>query len=224
MTHRSFLRHSSSDFLKGMYLLLDEQWAHQLSLCALMRQAAEQGVSLFQYRCKDISMSHAYAQARKLVEVAREMAVCFIVNDRCDLALAVEADGVHVGQQDLPVLFARQLLGPDKIVGMSTHNAEEILAIPEGQVDYIGFGPIFQTGTKANHDPIVGINGLQSVRALTSLPLFAIGGISPESVFSLVSAGANGVAVASAVLGAGDSGKVMTQFLASFSQANLTIE
>ena len=61
MTHRSFLRHSSSDFLKGMYLLLDEQWAHQLSLCALMRQAAEQGVSLFQYRCKDISMSHAYA-------------------------------------------------------------------------------------------------------------------------------------------------------------------
>jgi thiamine-phosphate pyrophosphorylase len=224
MTSRSAFRHPSSDFLKGLYLLLDEQWARQISLCALMREGAERGVSLFQYRCKDTSMSHAYTQARKLAEVAREMAVCFIVNDRCDLALAVEADGVHVGQQDLPAEFARQLLGPDKLVGMSTHNAEEVLAVPEGQVDYIGFGPIFQTGTKANHDPIVGIEGLQSARALTSLPLFAIGGISPESVSSLVSAGANGVAVASAVLGASTPGEVMTQFLESFSQASPTVE
>ncbi|MGZ8394438.1 MAG: thiamine phosphate synthase, partial [Nitrospira sp.] len=136
----------------------------------------------------------------------------FIVNDRCDLAMAVDADGVHLGQEDLPIAYARQLLGPDKIIGLSTHNMAQVREVIPGEPDYIGFGPIFSTSTKTDHDPVVGLEGLRAVRSLTTLPLFAIGGITAERSREVMAAGADGVAVISAILTAPDLGAAIRNF------------
>ncbi len=149
-------------------------------------------------------MQAAYAQALALRQAAKEVGACLIVNDRCDLALAVHADGVHLGQDDLPIADARRLLGPEKLIGLSTHNPEQVREAAELKPDYIGFGPIFSTATKADHDPVVGLEGLRAARALTTLPMFAIGGITADRVNDIIAAGANGIAVISAILKAQD--------------------
>ena len=140
-----------------------------------------------------------------------------ISHDRYGLGrvVAVDADGVHVGQDDLPVEQARKLVGPGKLVGLSTHNAEQVMAATSAAPDYIGFGPIFSTSTKADHDPLVGINGLRQARELTTLPIFAIGGITLKTVPDLLAAGADGVAVVSAILAAPDLQDALRGFLTS---------
>jgi thiamine-phosphate pyrophosphorylase len=140
----------------------------------------------------------------------------FIVNDRCDLALALEADGVHLGQTDLPIRLARKVVGDQMCIGISTHNPEQVRMATEEGADYLGFGPIFSTGTKVNHDPVVGIEGMSDVRGLTTLPIFAIGGITPVAVPALRAAGANGVVVASAILDAVDRPRMFAQFTVHF--------
>lgn len=157
-------------------------------------------------------MKDAYVRARALQQAAREVGALLIVNDRCDLAMAVDADGVHLGQEDLPITYARRLLGPDKIIGLSTHTVAQVREAVSGQPDYIGFGPIFSTSTKTDHDPVVGLKGLREVRALTRLPMFAIGGITVESSRDVMAAGANGVAVISAILKAPDFGSAIRSF------------
>lgn len=149
-------------------------------------------------------MKDAYAKALALRQAATDAGALLIVNDRCDLAMAVNADGVHLGQDDLPIVYARQLLGPEKIIGLSTHNAAQVSEAVAAQPDYLGFGPIFGTSTKTDHDPVVGLEGLRAARALTRLPMFAIGGITAESVAEIMAAGADGVAVISAILKAAD--------------------
>ena len=123
----------------------------------LLREAAAHGVRLFQYRDKQATMRDAYAKALALRQAATDAGALLIVNDRCDLAMAVNADGVHLGQDDLPIVYARQLLGPEKIIGLSTHNATQVREAVTAQPDYVGFGPIFSTSTKADHDPVVGL-------------------------------------------------------------------
>jgi len=140
-------------------------------------------------------MKDAYAEALPLRNTARELGVLFIVNDRCDLAMAIDADGVHLGQEDLPYTDARKLLGPHKVIGLSTHHAGQVKAASQLQPDYLGFGPIFKPTSKLNHDPVVGIEGLKEIRPLTGIPIFAIGGIGVDQVRPVMQAGANGVAV-----------------------------
>jgi thiamine-phosphate pyrophosphorylase len=147
-----------------------------------LRQSAQAGVKIVQYRNKSASMKEAYAEALPLRKLAAELGVFFIVNDRCDLALAVDADGVHLGQGDLPLELARKVMGPDKLIGISTHNPDQVRAASAGKPDYLGFGPIFKPGSKQDHDPVVGIEGLRAIRPLTSLPIFAIGGITVDNV------------------------------------------
>lgn len=159
-------------------------------------------------------MKEAYAEALMLRKTAAEEGVLFIVNDRCDLALAVDADGVHLGQDDLPFDYVRKLMGPEKLIGLSTHNADQVKEADILKPDYIGFGPIFTPGSKRDHDPVVGIEGLRSIRSLTSLPIFAIGGIQVDQLGELVHAGADGVAVISAILRAPDVGHAVKSFLA----------
>lgn len=190
--------------LAGLYLVLDPSIRPDRPLVDVLRQAAALGVRLFQYRDKLATMKAAYTQALVLRQAATEVGSCFIINDRCDLALAVNADGVHLGQDDLPVADARRLLGPEKLIGLSTHNPGQVREAEELKPDYIGFGPIFSTATKADHDPIVGLEGLRAARASTTLPLFAIGGITADRVGEILAAGANGVAVISAILKAQD--------------------
>jgi thiamine-phosphate pyrophosphorylase len=200
----------------GIYLILDESWASRCSLVEVLCEAGEAGVKLVQYRNKTGSMKQAYVTAHTLRRAAAERSMAFIVNDRCDLALAVGADGVHLGQTDLPLLLARKVVGNTMFIGVSTHNPEQVRMATEEGADYLGFGPIFSTGTKANPDPVVGIEGLSGIRGLTTLPIVAIGGITPDSVPALRAAGANGVAVASAILNAVDRPRMFSQFMATF--------
>src|SRR4029079_15381565 len=156
-------------------------------------EAAAAGARLFQYRNKSASMKEGYAEALLLRNVALDAGVTFIVNDRCDLALAVDADGVHLGQEDLPLDLARKVMGPDKLIGISTHNPDQVREADSGQPDYLGFGPIFKPGSKPDHDPVVGLEGLRAMRPLTLLPVFGIGGIQINQAREVMRAGANGV-------------------------------
>jgi thiamine-phosphate pyrophosphorylase len=158
-------------------------------------------------------MKEAYAEAMVLRKIAATLGVTFLVNDRCDLALAVEADGVHLGQDDLPYRYARAIMGADKLIGLSTHNPRQVQEADRLKPDYIGFGPIFKPGSKQDHDPVVGIQGLKEVRRLTSLPIFAIGGITLEHVGEVRRAGADGGAVISAIVAAPDVRHAVTGFV-----------
>ena len=202
--------------LNGLYLILDEQWSSCCSLPKVLDEAGQAGVKLVQYRNKTGSMRDAYAAASNLRLHSKKLGMMFVVNDRCDLAMAVEADGVHLGQDDLPIALARNLVGHSMVIGVSTHNAEQVTQATQDGADYLGFGPIFPTETKSNHDPVVGIAGLKHIRGLTSLPIFAIGGIAADVVTELRQAGANGVAVASGILNSQDRQKAFTQFVSSF--------
>lgn len=205
--------------LSGLYVILDPSVCPDRPLLDVVQVAASAGATLFQYRNKTASMKEAYAEALALRTVAQELGVLFIVNDRCDLALAVDADGVHLGQGDLPLHLARQVMGPDKLIGVSTHNPEQVRTATEGGPDYLGFGPIFKPGSKSDHDPVVGIEGLKAIRPLTPLPIFAIGGITLDQVEAVIRAGANGVAVISAILKASDIRETVSAFVARISSS-----
>lgn len=200
--------------LSGLYVILDPSVCPERSLIEVLRTAAEAGAVLFQYRNKTASMKDAYGEALALRQAAAQANVLFIVNDRCDLALALDADGVHLGQGDLPLDLARKVLGPEKLIGISTHNPDQVREAIAGKPDYLGFGPIFTPGSKHDHDPVVGVDGLRAIRSLTSLPVFAIGGIQLHQVSDIMRAGANGVAIISAILKAPDISQAVKTFLA----------
>ena len=216
MTSARASRHRFDSLLNGLYLILDERWSSRCSLPEVLREAGQAGVKLVQYRNKTGSMKQAYEVASQLRNIANECGMLFIANDRCDLAMAVEADGVHLGQTDLPLPLARHLVGDAMLIGVSTHTPEQVRTATSEGADYLGFGPIFPTCTKSHHDPVVGLQGMQHIRGLTPLPVFAIGGITSDSVPGLCQAGANGVAVASGILDAVDQQQAFTQYLVSF--------
>lgn len=203
--------------LKGLYLILDPSVCPTHTLVDVLKEAVEAGVRLFQYRDKHASMRDAYHLATRLRRAAADAGALFIVNDRCDLALAVEADGVHLGQSDFPLAEARVLLGPGNIIGVSTHNANQVKEVAAGGPDYLGFGPIFETKTKQDHETVVGVEGLRAIRPLTKLPIFAIGGITVDTVAQVKQAGADGVTVISAILNASDMTKTIRDFMARLS-------
>ena len=200
--------------LSSLYIILDPSVCPARPLVEVLTVAAEAGAPLFQYRNKTASMKEAYGEALALRQAAAKAGVLFIVNDRCDLALAVDADGVHLGQGDLPLDLARRVMGPDKLIGISTHNLDQVRDASAGKPDYLGFGPIFTPGSKQDHDPVVGLEGLRAMRRLTSLPVFAIGGIQIDQAGEVMRAGANGVAVISAILKAPNISHAVNAFLA----------
>ena len=210
-----------SPFLSGLYIILDPSVCPARPLVEVLTVAAEAGATLFQYRNKTASMKDAYGEALVLRQAAAKAGVLFIVNDRCDLALAVDADGVHLGQGDLSLDLARKVMGPEKLIGISTHNPDQVREATAGQPDYLGFGPIFTPGSKQDHDPVVGLEGLRAMRALTALPVFAIGGIHIDQVREVLRAGANGVAVISAILKAQDISQAVNAFLAQMPRSTL---
>ncbi len=200
--------------LSGLYVILDPSVCGHRSLTDVLKEAAGAGARLFQYRNKSASMKEAYADALLLRNISLDIGVTFIVNDRCDLALAVDADGVHLGQGDLPLDLARKVMGPDKLIGISTHNHDQVREATAGKPDYLGFGPIFKPGSKQDHDPVVGLEGLGGIRTLTSLPVFAIGGIRLEQAGEVLRTGADGIAVISAILKSQDISQAVKSFLA----------
>lgn len=175
------------------------------------------GATLIQLREKRMTALEFYQQARAAVEVAAEFGVRLIINDRADIALAVEAGGVHLGQDDMPPEAARQLMGAGAIVGYSTHSVTQAVAAAKLSIDYLAIGPIFATTTKSDTAPVIGLDGLRAVRqAIGEFPLVAIGGITAANARSVIEAGADSVAVISALLSHPDQITQSTQTLLHF--------
>ncbi len=191
----------------------------RLTLVEALKEAAAGGAMLFQYRDKTATGRDLYHQAEQLRQAACDVGATFIVNDRCDVAMAVEADGVHLGQGDLPLSLAKAVMGSDKLIGISTHTAEQVREATAGGPDYVGFGPIFPTASKADHEPVVGVEGLWHARRLTPLPMFAIGGITIASAEGIMQAGADGIAVMSAVWAAPDIATAVNVFIDRIARA-----
>jgi thiamine-phosphate pyrophosphorylase len=177
------------------------------------------GVRLIQLRDKHASSGELCESAQRVAECVRLAGGIFIVNDRADVARAVDADGVHVGQDDLPVEFARTIVGSSKVVGCSTHNLAQVKAADLSTVDYIAFGPIYPTASKENPDAVVGLAGLSQARRATPKPLVAIGGITPENARAVIEAGADSVAVIRGLVGAPDIRERAGEFLDQVSLA-----
>jgi thiamine-phosphate pyrophosphorylase len=170
----------------------------------------EGGARLVQLREKHLSAREFYAEVSEALKVARSFGAKLIVNDRADVALSVGADGVHVGQDDVPPEAARALLGGGRVVGFSTHNVEQAVAAARLPVDYVAIGPVFDTSSKERPDPVVGLGGVRRVRAAVggSVKLVAIGGITAERAPSVLEAGADSVAVIGALLDASDPAEI----------------
>jgi thiamine-phosphate pyrophosphorylase len=180
---------------------------------------AEAGVRLLQYRNKSALARKYLDTSRELAEGLRLHGASFFVNDRPDVAFLSGASGVHVGQDDLDVEQARRIVGHDKFVGVSTHNLEQFEMAAESSADYIAVGPVFSTSSKANPDPLVGLDFLHKVRRLTDRPLVAIGGITLERAASVIEAGADSVAVISGILSAPDPAQRARQYIETLEAA-----
>jgi len=185
--------------------------------CAL--SLAEAGVRLLQYRNKSALAGQYLDTSRKLTEALRPHSVSFFVNDRPDVAFLSGASGVHVGQDDLDVEQARRVVGHDKLVGVSTHNLEQFEGAAASSADYIAVGPVFDTSTKVNPDPVVGLELLRKVRRMTDKPIVAIGGITLERASSAIEAGADSVAVISGILSASDPAQRARQYIETLEAA-----
>ena len=172
-----------------------------LSHAEQTRRLAIGGASLVQVREKALSVKEFYSEAELALEAARELGVRLLINDRVDIALTLGADGVHLGQDDLPPEQARKLLGDHAIIGYSTHNVAQALDARALPLNYIAVGPIFATTTKTDTSPVLGLEGLRAIRdAVGDIPLVAIGGITGENAASVLGAGADSVAVIGGLL------------------------
>ncbi|MBL0387648.1 thiamine phosphate synthase [Tumebacillus sp. ITR2] len=187
-----------------LYVITGHAFYKGRSLEDVIAAAIRGGADCIQLREKDYTGRQLLEAGHVLRRLTREAGVNLIINDRIDVAKAVDADGVHLGQGDLPIEVAREILGAGKIVGVSTHNVEEALAAERAGADYIGLGPMKPTQTKLDTDPVVGPAGVLAVRRAVQLPIVAIGGIKAEDTAEIIRNGANSVAVISAVVGAED--------------------
>ena len=188
----------------SLYLVTDRALARGRPLADVVRAAVAGGVTCVQLREKDASAREFAAAARELLALLRPLGVPLIVNDRIDVALAAGADGVHVGQQDLSVADARRLGPPGWIVGVSAESVADAARAERDGADYVGASPVFATPTKADHAPPLGLAGLRALRAATKLPLVAIGGLHAGNARETIRAGADGLAVVSAIVAADD--------------------
>jgi thiamine-phosphate pyrophosphorylase len=206
--------------LPPLYPILDASFLPGENRAEFLRQIVSElgdaGVTLLQYRNKLGSDAEILADAAVIKEAAASR-LMLIMNDRADLAMRSGFNGVHVGQEDVSAEIARRLVGADGVVGISTHNHRQLHAAEQMPVDYIAIGPVFATASKLNPDPVVGLAGVREARAFTTKPLVAIGGITLENAASVRDAGADSVAVISALFEAGrNSAKIAKDFLRIF--------
>ncbi|MBD0373137.1 MAG: thiamine phosphate synthase [Pyrinomonadaceae bacterium] len=186
--------------LPRLYAITDARLSG-LSHAEQVLRLAGGGARLIQLREKHRDAREFFREAEAAFEEARRAGVPLIINDRVDIALALGADGVHLGQDDLPPEAARRILGERAVIGYSTHNLEQAVAAARLPIDYLAIGPIFQTSSKDNSDPVIGLDSLRRVReAVPDLPLVAIGGITPQNAQETLAAGADSLAVISALL------------------------
>jgi len=201
--------------LQRLYAILDVDHAGVRSMEEVCATLLGAGVRLFQYRHKHGSSRQIFEGVRRLIPIIHESRGLLIVNDRADVALAAGGDGVHLGQDDLPVELARRVLKPGQWLGCSTHNLDQLRQAHASPADYLAFGPIFPTVSKDAPDPTVGLDGLARAREATSKPLVAIGGITVNNARQAVQHGADFVAVISGLLAAPDLAERAREFLSA---------
>lgn len=198
-------------YLGGLCFITDRN-ASNLTPCEMALFALQAGVRWVQYREKEKNRLEVYRAAKRLRKLTRLFGARLIVNDHVDIALLVGADGVHLGQEDLPLREARKLVGRKMIVGISTHGIEEAVKAERGGADYIGFGPVFKTTTKEAAGSPKGVLMLKEIKSTVGIPVVAIGGISADNLSEVVLSGADAVASATALL-KGDTEKTCRSFL-----------
>ncbi|HEQ3585626.1 TPA: thiamine phosphate synthase [Vibrio harveyi] len=186
-----------------LYLVTDDQ-QDLATLKRVVRKAVEGGVTMVQVREKHGDVRAFIERAQAVKDILKDTDVPFIINDRVDVALAVDADGVHLGQSDMPAIIARELIGPNKILGLSIENEEQLAEADSLPIDYIGLSAIFATPTKTNTKKHWGVDGLKMALVTTSLPIVAIGGINESNIPQLSATGVHGLALVSAICHAED--------------------
>jgi thiamine-phosphate pyrophosphorylase len=188
----------------SLYLVADQTFCRSGGIEAIVAAAIGGGVSMVQLRGTRANLRQLLADALALRKLTRQAGIPLIINDHIDIALAAEADGVHVGQADMPAPFARQLLGRDKIIGLSVTSADDLSDRELSLVDYVGLGPVFPTSSKMDAAPALGLEQFRNLRARIGLPVVAIGGINQNNAGRVMAAHADGIAVVSAICCAAD--------------------
>jgi thiamine-phosphate pyrophosphorylase len=207
-------------FIPPLYPIIDSSLTASADIEKTATAIINGGAKIIQLRAKGLSSREFLKSAFIVSKITKDRDVIFIVNDRVDIALIVDANGVHLGQDDLPAKEARRLLGSKKIIGYSTHNLRESLEAIKLPINYISFGPIFSTKTKEDAQTPKGIKGLSEVRKSVSIPIVAIGGINEENMVHVLREGANSVAMISEILVSPDISKKMNRLIAVVKKRN----
>ena len=196
----------------GLYFITDSTLTKK-SVIEDVKSAIKGGVKIIQYREKNASTKHMLEEANEIKKLCKKYNVIFIINDRIDIKLAVDADGIHLGQDDMPYEIARKLLGKNKIIGVTTHNVEESVQAEKMGADYVGLSPIFSTNTKPDAGKACGTEMIKKVRKHVKIPIVAIGGISESNISQVLRAGAMNIAIISAILAKDDVEKAVKNFI-----------
>ena len=188
----------------SLYLVTDRNLSKGRSTREIVEAAVSGGITCVQLREKHCGTRDFLNEALALRPLLKACNIPLIINDRLDIALAVEADGVHLGQSDMPIAMARKIAGDRLIIGISAESAEDALKAEHEGADYIGISPVFATATKTDTAPPLGLEGIRKIRTLVDIPLVGIGGINKDNAASVLVAGADGIAVVSAIVSATD--------------------
>lgn len=209
------MKYTSDEIRKGMllYAVTDQSWLKEgQSLLSVCEDVLVNGATFLQIREKDLDTDSFEAEAAKLKDLCARYQVPYVVNDSVEIALAIDADGVHVGQSDIKGRDIRGIIGPEKILGISAGTVEEAVAAQNAGADYIGVGAVFGTSTKKNARNLT-VERLQEITRSVSIPVVAIGGINSKNLMELCGSGVDGVAVVSAIFAAENPGKATAQLL-----------
>ena len=200
----------------SLYLVADADFAPARDLPALVEAAVQGGVTVVQLRAKSLAGRDLIALGRGIAAALEGTGLPLLVNDRPDVALACGAAGVHLGQDDIPVPEARRILGPGATIGVSVNTPDEARRAEVQGADYVGAGPAFATATKETDLPVLGPEGIERIKSAVGIPVVAIGGIGAKNALSMARAGADGIAVVSAILGAPDAGRAAEELRKAF--------
>ncbi len=200
----------------SLYLVADAEFASGRDLPALVTGAVGGGVTVVQLRAKSLAGSELIELGRDIAATLERTGVPLLINDHPDIALACGAAGVHLGQDDLPVAEARRILGPERVIGVSVNTAEEARRAEREGADYVGAGPAYATATKGTDLPVLGPEGIERIKRAVGIPVVAIGGIGPANASAMDRAGADGIAVVSAILGAPDARRAAGELRKAF--------
>lgn len=195
------------------YYFINNRKLSRKPVIETIADAIRGGAKAIQYREKDLPMTEVIQQAREVSELCREKGVLLIINDHIDVAVSIDADGIHIGQRDAKYAEAREAMGPDKIVGVSASSVAQAVAAAEAGADYVGIGPIFHTYTKRDAGRAIGLSTITQAKSKLSIPIVGIGGITLENCASVIRAGADGVCAISDVIGSDDIAERVSEYL-----------